>query len=147
MSDEDGCILVLGVTDEDWTLAFTRHGIDALQELIAACSQLDLDLATQTAALTGCIPLASLAQIAAHLCSGLFSRRRARRDGVPAQPSAYEPMTLVEIWTVMDGKPHGGDLCIGPLNPVSQMRRQQEVVTRPQLPWTRITLDQQSGRA
>ena len=46
MSDEDGCILVLGVTDEDWTLAFTRHGIDALQELIAACSQLDLDLAT-----------------------------------------------------------------------------------------------------
>jgi hypothetical protein len=46
MSDEDGCILVLGVTDEDWTPAFTRHGINALQELIAEFSQLDLDLTT-----------------------------------------------------------------------------------------------------
>ena len=46
MSDEDGCILVLGVTEEDWTPAFTRHGIDALQELITASSQLDLDLTT-----------------------------------------------------------------------------------------------------
>ena len=44
MSDEDGCITVLGVTDEGWTPAFTPHDIDALRELIAAFSQLDLDL-------------------------------------------------------------------------------------------------------
>ncbi|MDN3626963.1 hypothetical protein [Methylobacterium isbiliense] len=44
LSDEDGCILVLGVTDEDWTPAFTVQGIDALRELIAEFSQLDLPL-------------------------------------------------------------------------------------------------------
>lgn len=44
LSDEDGCILVLGVTDEDWTPAFTDQGIDAVRELIAEFSQLDLPL-------------------------------------------------------------------------------------------------------
>ena len=44
MSDEDGCVTVVGVTDEDWTPAFTRHGIDALRELIAEFSQLHLEL-------------------------------------------------------------------------------------------------------
>jgi hypothetical protein len=40
LSDEDGCILVLGVTDEDWTPAATDQGIDALCELIAEFNQL-----------------------------------------------------------------------------------------------------------
>ena len=40
LSDEDGCILVLGITDEDWTPAFTTQGIDAVRELIAEFSQL-----------------------------------------------------------------------------------------------------------
>ena len=44
LSDKDGCILVLGVTDEDWTPAFTDQGIDAVRELIAEFSQLDLPL-------------------------------------------------------------------------------------------------------
>jgi len=44
LSDEDGCILVLGVTDEDWTPAFTDQGIDAVRELIVEFSQLDLPL-------------------------------------------------------------------------------------------------------
>ncbi len=46
LSDEDGCILVFGVTDEDWTPAFTEQGIDAVRELIAEFSQLDLPLNT-----------------------------------------------------------------------------------------------------
>ncbi len=46
LSDEDGCILVLGVTDEDWTPAFTVQGVDAVRELIAEFSQLDLPLTT-----------------------------------------------------------------------------------------------------
>ena len=46
LSDEDGCILVLGVTDEDWTPAFTDQGIDAVRDLIAEFSQLDLPLTT-----------------------------------------------------------------------------------------------------
>ncbi len=46
LSDEDGCILVLGITDEDWTPAFTTQGIDAVRELIAEFSQLDLPLTT-----------------------------------------------------------------------------------------------------
>jgi len=44
LSDEDGCILVLGIIDEDWTPAFTDQGIDAVRELIAEFSQLDLSL-------------------------------------------------------------------------------------------------------
>ena len=48
LSDEDGCILVLGVSDEDWTPAFTSQGIDAVRELIAEFSQLDLPLRTPT---------------------------------------------------------------------------------------------------
>jgi len=44
LSDDDGCILVLGITDEDWTPAFTDQGIDAVRELIAEFSQLDLSL-------------------------------------------------------------------------------------------------------
>ena len=47
MSDEDGCILVLGVTDEDWTPAFTDQGSDAVRELIDKFSQLDLPLTTK----------------------------------------------------------------------------------------------------
>jgi hypothetical protein len=43
-SPEDGCITVLGVTDEEGTPAFTRHGIDALRELIAELAQPDLEL-------------------------------------------------------------------------------------------------------
>ena len=46
LSDEDGCILVLGVTDEDWTPALTTHGVDAVRELIADFSQPDLPLKT-----------------------------------------------------------------------------------------------------
>lgn len=46
LSDEDGCILVTGMTDEDWTPAFTAPGIDAVHELIAEFSQLDLPLKT-----------------------------------------------------------------------------------------------------
>lgn len=44
LSDEDGCILVLGVTDEDCTPAFTDQGVDAVRELITEFSQLDLPL-------------------------------------------------------------------------------------------------------
>ena len=46
LSDEDGCILVLGVTEEDCTPAFTSQGIDAVRDLIAEFSQLDLPLTT-----------------------------------------------------------------------------------------------------
>ena len=41
LSDEDGCIIVMGITDEDWTPA------DAVRELIAKFSQLDLPLTTK----------------------------------------------------------------------------------------------------
>jgi hypothetical protein len=41
LSDEDGCIIVMGITDEDWTPA------DAVRELIAKFSQLDLPLTTR----------------------------------------------------------------------------------------------------
>ena len=44
MSDENGCITVLGPGEDDWTPAFTEQGIDALQELIDEFSQLRLDL-------------------------------------------------------------------------------------------------------
>ena len=46
LSDEDGCILVLGVTDEDRTPAFASQGIDAVRDLIAEFSQIDLPLTT-----------------------------------------------------------------------------------------------------
>ena len=47
LSDEDGCIIVIGITDEDWTPAFTDQGSDAVRELIAKFSQLDLPLTTK----------------------------------------------------------------------------------------------------
>ena len=43
----------------------------------------------------------------------------------------------------MDGKPHGGPVRVGPLNPVSLVRREHKVVTRPQFPRLGLTLDQQ----
>lgn len=42
LSDGGGCILALGLTDEDWAPAFTGPGIEAFRELIAEFSQLDL---------------------------------------------------------------------------------------------------------
>jgi hypothetical protein len=46
LSDEDGCIIVMGITDEDWTPASPTSS-DAVRELIAKFSQLDLPLTTR----------------------------------------------------------------------------------------------------
>ena len=47
----------------------------------------------------------------------------------------------------MDGQPHRGPVRVGPLNPVSLVRRERKVVTDPQLPRLRLALDQQPRRA
>jgi len=44
MSDEDGCITLRGIDEDDWNPALTHQGIDAVQELIAEFSQLSPNL-------------------------------------------------------------------------------------------------------
>ena len=47
----------------------------------------------------------------------------------------------------MDGKPHGGNTGVRPLDAMALVWREQKIIADSQFPWVRFTLDQQPSRA